>query len=199
MARWLSLNILPDMTDSGVKQRPPLKARNWHVAVVIGALFFLWLLIFRNFIWGGDTLLYKDIGSDSINVSYPYYVTLSDYLREKGILSWTFRTGMGQSLFPYIGTVLVSPVVWLGKGAIAQALVYQHLVYLLLAGILFARFLADRGLNFASCLLGSLLLSFSAYMCMGSCWFFHATELVCFAGLLFAAEKAAGRGHCWER
>ncbi len=183
------------MTDSGVKQRPSSKARNWHVPVVIGALLVLWLLIFRNFIWGGDTLLYKDIGSDSINVSYPYYITLSDYLHEKGIPSWTFRTGMGQNLFPYIGTVLVSPVVWLGKGMIAQSIVYQHLVYVLVAGILFARFLADRGLTFAACLLGSLLLSFSAYMCMGSCWFFHATELVCFTGLLFAAEKAAGRGH----
>src|SRR5438094_415993 len=45
------------------------------------------------------------------------------------------------------------------------------------------------------CLLGALLLSFSAYMCMGSCWYFHANEVVCFSFLLFATEEAVGRGH----
>ena len=35
-----------------------------------------------------------------------------------------------------------------------------------------------------------LLLSFSAYMCMGSCWIINADEVVCFTFLLFAIEKA---------
>jgi uncharacterized membrane protein YfhO len=30
---------------------------------------------------------------------------------------------------------------------------------------------------------------------MGSCWYFHANEVVCFSFLLFAAEEAVGRGH----
>src|SRR5204863_4940594 len=80
------------------------------------------------------------------------------------------------------------------KGAIARALVYQHLLDVLLSGLLFACFLTARGLTFASCLLGALLLSFSAYMCMGSCWYFHANEVVCFTFLLFAAEQAATHG-----
>ena len=47
-----------------------------------------------------------------------------------------------------------------GEGAIARGLVYQHLLYVILSGLLFARFLLDRGLVFAACLLGGLLLSF---------------------------------------
>jgi hypothetical protein len=152
------------------------------------------LVLFRSFVWGPNTLLYKDIGGDSLNVSYPYYVLLSDYIRQVGLPSWTFRIGMGQNLFPYIGTILVSPVVWLPHEAIARALVYQHFIYVLIAGLFFARFLALRGLNFVSCLLGALLLSFSGYLCMGSCWYFHATEVVCFTILLFAAESAVSRG-----
>jgi len=101
---------------------------------------------------------------------------------------------MGQNIFPSLSALLITPVVWLAKGAIAKALVYQHLLYVMLAGLLFARFLANRGLAFASCLLGALLLSFSAYMCMGSCWYFHASEVVCFTFLLFAAEQAASHG-----
>ena len=169
--------------------------RLFRTGVVVFALIVLWLVIYRDFIFGGKTLLYKDIGSDSITVSFPYYVLLSDYLREIGIPLWSFRVGMGQNIFPLVGTVLVSPVVWLPKGMIAQALVYQHLIYLAIAGVLFGSFLSLRGLNFAASLLGALLLSFPAYMCMGSCWYFHATEVVCFTFLLFATEQAVARGH----
>jgi len=38
------------------------------------------LVIFRSFVFGDRVLLYKDIGSDSINDSYPYFVHLSDYV-----------------------------------------------------------------------------------------------------------------------
>jgi hypothetical protein len=162
--------------------------------VVTLALVVLWLLVYRNFIFGDGTLLYKDVGVDSINIYYPRYVLVSDYIRDEGIPSWSFRIGMGQNIFPSLSALLITPVVWLAKGAIAKALVYQHLLYVMLAGLLFARFLVNRGLAFASCLLGALLLSFSAYMCMGSCWYFHASEVVCFTFLLFAAEQAASHG-----
>jgi hypothetical protein len=169
--------------------------RLFRTTVVVLALAVVWLLVYRNFIFGDNTLLYKDVGIDSINISYPYYVLLSDYLRHVGIPSWSFQVGMGQSLFPNVGTVVLTPVVWLAKGIIAKALVYQHLLYIVISGILFARFLTGCGLTFGSCLLGALLLSFSAYMCMGSCWYFHANEVVCFTFLLFATEEAVGRGH----
>lgn len=175
-----------------------VEARGWrgvfHIALIGLVLLAIGILIFWSFIFGRNTLLYTDIGSDSVNISYPYYVLLSNYLRHVGIPSWSFQVGMGQNLFPYVGTVVVTPVVWLAKEAIAKALVYQHLLYVLIAGILFARFLAIRGLSFGTALLGPLLLSFSAYMCMGSCWYFNASEVVCFTFLLFAAEHAVTSG-----
>jgi uncharacterized membrane protein YfhO len=185
--------------DSALSSPPRASARDWNRSLIKTALVGLILLIlglvlYRDFVFGDKTLLYKDIGSDSINISYPYYVLLSDYLRQVGVPSWSFRVGMGQNLYPYVGTVLISPVIWLAKGLIAKALVYQHLLYVVIAGVLFAQFLIDRGLGVGSSLLGAILSSFSAYMCMGSCWYFHATEVVCFVFLLFAAERAVGRG-----
>jgi uncharacterized membrane protein YfhO len=186
--------------DSGVvrsesaSKLPSRVRRLFHTVVVTLALVVLWLLVYEHFIFGGGTLLYKDVGVDSINIYYPRYVLVSDYIRDEGIPSWSFRVGMGQNIFSSLSALLISPVVWLAKEAIARALVYQHLLYVLLSGLLFALFLANRGLTFASCLLGALLLSFSAYMCMGSCWYFHADEVVCFTFLLFAAEQAASRG-----
>src|ERR1700676_4174536 len=186
--------------DSALSSPPRASAREWNrilikTALVGFILLVLGLVLYRDFIFGEKTLLYKDIGSDSINISYPYYVLLSDYVHQIGVPSWSFNVGMGQDLYPYVGAVFITPVVWLSKELIAIALVYQHLVYLVIAGGLFARFLAGRGLHFASCLLGAMLLSFSAYMCMGSCWYNQAYEVVAFTALLCAAEEAVARGH----
>ena len=151
-------------------------------------------LLFRDFLFGNALLLYKDAGSDSINDYYPSFVHLSDYVRSQGLPSWSFYTGMGQDLSYLAGYLILEPVTWLPKTLIAQALVFQHLAKVLLAGLLFFSFLRLRGLHPAASLLGSLLLSFSAYMCMGACWYPLADEVVCFSGLLFATEIALKRG-----
>ncbi|MEP6698522.1 MAG: YfhO family protein [Verrucomicrobiota bacterium] len=152
------------------------------------------ILIFSNFLFGGKVLLYKDIGSDSLNDYYPWYIHFSDYLRGQGIPSWSFCVGMGQDIFYLVGYLILQPIVWLPKGLIAPALVYQHLVKTLIVGFLFFRFLQLRGLRVPARLLGSLSLSFSAYMCMGSCWFLFADEVICFTALLCAAQEAVKRG-----
>jgi Bacterial membrane protein YfhO len=137
---------------------------------------------------------HKDIGADSVNDSYPYFVHLSDYIRQNGFPSWSFCVGMGQSLYYLIGDLVWKPVVWLPREWIAHALVYQHLAKTLIAGLLFFGFLRTRGLNLRSCWLGAALLVFSSYMCMGSCWVINADEVVGFAFLLFATEAALSRG-----
>ena len=181
--------------DSQISKRLPIRSSGWafHTKIAVG-LIVTGLLVYPDYIFGSKTLLYTEFGSDSLHIFYPFYILLSDYIRDVGVLSWSFRVGMGQNLFPYFGNLLLAPVVWLPKAAIAKALVYQNLLYVVVAGMLFARFLADRGLRFGSCFLGALLLSFSAYMCAGSCWYFHAYEVVCFTFLLLASEQAVTHG-----
>ena len=139
-------------------------------------------------------LLYKDIGSDSVNSYYPDFVHLSNYIRSEGFPSWSFYVGMGQDLAYATGYLIWQPVSWLPRELIAHGLVFQHLGKVLIAGLFFFRFLWLRGLYWPTALLGSLLLSFSAYMCMGSCWYPLADEVVCFAGILLATEQALQRG-----
>ncbi|MEY2564210.1 MAG: hypothetical protein QOH88_2403 [Verrucomicrobiota bacterium] len=151
-------------------------------------------IIFRDFLFGDALLVYKDGGSDSINDYYPSFVHLSDYVRSHGFPSWSFGIGMGQDLIYLAGYLLWEPVTWLPRELIAHGLVYQHLAKTLFAGLLFFGFLLLRGLRPAAALLGSLLVSFSAYMCMGTCWYPLADEVVGFSGLLFAIEIALKRG-----
>jgi uncharacterized membrane protein YfhO len=154
-------------------------------------------LIFRDFLFGASVLLYKDIGSDSLIDYYPTFVHLSDYIRQEGIPSWSFSVGMGQDIFYLIGYLVLEPVTWLPKGLIAHALAWQHLAKILVAGLLFFRFLQLRDLPLPASLVGALLISFSAYMCMGACWYPLADEVVCFTGLLYGTEQALKRGRWW--
>ncbi|MDP9003281.1 MAG: YfhO family protein, partial [Verrucomicrobiota bacterium] len=167
----------------------------WLMALLSG--FFLSSLIYSRFLFVDGVLLYTDVGSDSVNIIYPYLVHLSDYIRSEGIPSWSFSVGMGQDLFYLAGSLVWQPVTWLPRDLIASALVYQHVIKTLLAGFLFCRFLQLRGLSWPASLLGSLLVSFSSYLCMGGCWVNLADEVVGFTAILLAAELALGRGRWW--
>ena len=166
----------------------------WAVLLVGLSLLLVGVLIFSNFLLLDKVLLYKDVGADSVNDSYPYFVHLSDYIRHEGLPSWSFCVGMGQSLFYLMGNLIWEPVLWLPREVIAHALVFQHLFKTLIAGLLFFRFLQLRGLTLGASLLGSLLLAFSSYMCTGSCWIVSADETVGFTFLLFAMEEAISGG-----
>ena len=151
-------------------------------------------LIFRDFLFGDALLLYTDVGSDSIQSYYPEFVHLSDYIRTVGYPSWSFYVGMGQDLAYLAGYLVWQPVTWLPKGWIAHAFAWQHLAKVVLAGLLFFRFLQLRGLRSPAPLLGSLLLAFSGYMAIGSCWYPLADEVVAFAAVLLGCELALQRG-----
>ena len=151
-------------------------------------------LIFADFVFGSAVLLYTDIGSDSVNSYYPDFVHLSNYIRTQGFPSWSFCVGMGQDIAYATGYLIWQPVSWLPSHLIAPALVFQHLGKVVIAGLLFFRFLQLHRLHPPAPLLGSLLLSFSAYMCIGSCWYPFADEVVCFAGILLATEEAVQHG-----
>lgn len=165
-----------------------------QISVIAFFLGVIWLSVYRDFVFGASTLLYKDIGSDSVNVYYPYLVHISGYLRSEGFPSWSFHVGMGQSISYFVGYLIWQPIVWLPKTMVSYALVFQHLFKILVAGLLFFCFLQLRGLKLVAAFLGSCLLAFSAYMCMGSCWYIQADEVVSFTALLFAAELAVTRG-----
>lgn len=169
-----------------------MKEHRFAFSIVLPGVCLLLLgaLIFRDFLFGGATLLYKDIGADSINDYYPCFVHLSDYIRNEGFPSWSFYVGMGQDLYYLAGYLILEPVTWLPRELIAPGLVYQHLAKLLIAGLLFFRFLQLRDLTWPASLLGGLLLAGSGYMCVGSCWYPFGDEVVCFSALVLAVEMA---------
>jgi uncharacterized membrane protein YfhO len=173
----------------------PAPKRSWRGFLLAGlVLLCVGLAIFWRFVFGDGVLLYRDIGSDSLTSYYADFVHLSNYIRTDGFPSWSFHVGMGQDLAYATGFLFLEPVTWLPARFIAQALVFQHLVKVLVAGLLFFRFLQLQRAPTPVAVLGSLVIAFSAYMTMGSCCSLFQDEFLLFTALLLGAEVALRRG-----
>ena len=170
-------------------------ARAWARLIFLAlVLLGMGAVVFGPFLFGDKLLLYRDIGSDSVTSYYPDMMHLARYLREDGFPLWSFHAAMGQNLFQNIGAVILTPVVSFSPSKIAELLVYQHLFYVVGTGLLFYKFFELRGLDPRAGFVGAILLSFSAYLCMGSCWTICAEEVVCIALVLCSLELALVRG-----
>jgi uncharacterized membrane protein YfhO len=172
-----------------------MRIKSWRFYLVAAVCLLLpGIFVFWPFIFGNALLLYKDIGNDSINSYYSDFVHLSNYIRSNGIPSWSFHIGMGQDLAYATGYLFWEPVTWLPARFIAHALAYQQLVKVVIAGLFFFRFLQLRSLPIGVALFGALLLSYSGYMCMGSCCSLLVEELLAFSAILLGIERALQNG-----
>src|SRR6476469_4406545 len=124
-----------------------MKYRTWLIRLIVAIVLIVpGIFVFWPFLFGNSLLLYRDIGSDSLNSYYADFVHLSNYIRSDGFPSWSFHIGMGQDLAYAIGYLVWEPVSWLPARFIANALVSQHLAKVVIAGLLFFRFLQLRSL-----------------------------------------------------
>jgi hypothetical protein len=136
--------------------------------------------VLKDFLLLQKTMLYKDIGSDSINVYYPILTQLSE-LWKQGIPQWSFSQGMGQNLYPFLGWDIFTWVYYFfDKDGIATAMSFVHFFKILTAGILFYYYLKTLGISKYSSLLGAVLFAFCGYMTVGICWFTYSTEAIYF-------------------
>jgi len=85
-------------------------------------------VVFHEFLLFQKTYLFKDVGSDSINIFYPHVALLLDYLRDVGFPSWSFRQGMGQNVFVGTGDPLLLLFYAFGRNNIGFAIAYAEVV-----------------------------------------------------------------------
>jgi hypothetical protein len=174
------------------------KLGNRNVFVVLGILLLLVVLVFNNYLFGDRPYCFVDIASDTINLSYPNMANLADYITQHGLPKWSFRSGMGQSIFPFFLRDPFELILLLqGKNAILGGLVYLEVIKIILAGLSFYWFLRLIKVSEFSALLGTLFFSFSGFMVMGSAWYGFTYEVLCLALFLVAFELLYQRGSWW--
>lgn len=157
------------------------------------------LAVFWSFLAGDRTFLFRDIGSDSANVSYPSYCQGSLYLHRDDAPAWSPHQGIGQAFsLLMFGDPFSWPIIaQRDPAAIATAIGVMEAVKCLLAILIFGAFLRCAGTGRVALLLGALSYGLSGYLVLGSCWNVFSTEAVYLALLLLATERFLQRGSVW--
>ncbi len=149
------------------------------------------VVLYKDFLFGKNVFLFKDIGSDSYNFDFPKFYHLADYWERFGLPSWSFEQGLGQNMHPSWFDPFTFLLVLGGKDHVANNLIYVFLLELILAGMFFYLFLRTLKVQGFLAVLGGFLYAFSGYMVLGTTWQLSAfgTEVVYAALLLFSLEK----------
>lgn len=157
---------------------------------LIGILLAVSYFVFSDFIKLKKTYLFRDIGSDSINIYFPGLTFMSDYLKHDAEIGWSFQQGMGQNMFPLSVSDFFSNFLTLfDKSKIPYGLVFMELIKIFLTGFVFYKFLKELKISNYSALVFSFCYAFSGYMILGGCWSIFSVEALYAAIILYGFER----------
>ncbi len=184
-----------------VKQAPDLFEKILEAKTLwmtLGVLLLLLLVTFGGFLFGERLFLFKDIGSDTINVFYPQLYHIADYISKEGMPLWSFHQGMGQNIYPLS---INDPFNWLlymmGAENLAYGIIWVECLKILLAGLLFYGYLKSIKLGYHTAIIGAILYSFSGFMMVGTGWYVFTTEGVHLVLLLWGFERLFQKQSWW--
>lgn len=158
--------------------------------ILLLSILLISLYVFKDFILLKNLYLFKDIGSDSINSSYPQLIHISEYLRSEGIPKWSFSQGMGQNIFPFsLGNPFDLILYLLPSKYLAYGIVYVEILKIIIGGLFYYLYLRTIELTEYASIIGGMLFSFSGFMILGGGWYTFSTEAVYAALLLYSFER----------
>lgn len=154
--------------------------------------------IFKDYLLGKAIYLFKDIGCDGLNVTYPNIVMISDYFKREGMPSWTFTQGMGQNIYPFWLDQFLWILSFIDKNSIPKALIWVNWLELLLSGFIFRQYLRTINVTKFASIIGGLCYAYCAYAIAASGWANRfAIELFNTALLLLALENFLQKKSWW--
>ena len=68
--------------------------------ILLALLAIIGFIVYKDFITGTRVFVFRDIGSDYINLYIPWINSFSDMVRSGVMPGWSFQQGMGQNVFP---------------------------------------------------------------------------------------------------
>ena len=158
--------------------------------LVVALLTTCCFLLYRNFLLGDGLYLFKDIGSDSLNIAYPTYYHIATYLRTYGIPGWSFNIGLGQDLFPFsLGNPFELFLVLLPPHLVGYGIIYAECAKTILSGMFIYKAFRLSLFSRPVALLGCVLYAFSGYMVVGGQWNIFSVEAFHVAFLIYAFER----------
>jgi uncharacterized membrane protein YfhO len=172
--------------------------RKYAFVISIALILVMAFIAFYDFFTLNNLYFFNDIGSDSINRSYPEFVHKARMLRESMMPKWSFFQAMGDSyvhrfptelyqlvrdFFTYTGTAI-----W-GEAYFTHGYFHQIFIFVtLFASVFFFFYLKTLKYNAVTLISGTLLFAFSGWLVLGSSWLLTSNVFRA-AFLLFAFER----------
>lgn len=160
--------------------------------------FFICIIIFYDFVTLDKLFFYKDIGSDSLNQTYPTLYHNNRFLRNLKLPFWSFNIGLGQNSFAYLLSdpfdlfILLFPI-----NIVKYLVIYKVIIQFLLIALVFHSYLKLLKLENFSIIVGTLLYTFSGFLIVSSGWFIFTIEALSFALFLLSVELYIQRNFFW--
>lgn len=161
---------------------------NKAIYVAMGLAFLMILYVYWDFITLKKAFLFKDIGSDSINETWPLLYHLSDQFYKNGIIFWSHHFGMGDTFYQYYGDPFTMLIILCGKNNVQFATGYMQMLAILLTVYFGFRYLKLLKLKNFTAIFGSLILGFSGYIVLTSSGWLMAPQFFYFTLGLYAVE-----------
>ena len=147
------------------------------------------LYVYKDFIFLENTLLFKDIGSDSVNETWPFFSHLADNVRKYGIIYWSHQFGMGDTMYLFYGDLFNWFVIFFGKENVPFSIVFSQIIAIILTVLFSYKYLKELGMSNFTSVFGSLIFSFSGYAILGSSGWFMAQQTLYFIFCLYSTEN----------
>jgi hypothetical protein len=151
--------------------------------------------VYWDFITGAKVLLYKDIGSDSINIFYPMYKQFATIWEQYGSTSaFSLNSVMGQptSFSPF--DIFSWLTVIGGPDNVASGIVYTEALKIALSTVLGYFFFRYQGVSNYASTIGSVCIGFSGFIVLASSgWYAQSHEAFYFVLAIWSAEYAIQR------
>ena len=177
----------------------PSRRRTREELVALGVLCAFGLaIIYWNFYVCKTYFVYNigDVGSDTTEQYYPFYLWLIDSARSGTLSAWSFEYELGVNLqsfqtwlFDPFNLVLVPLGLLLGNARLSLALVITQSVKLVLSAFLFDHLLTRYCETPISRLLGSLLYAFSGFMVLYGQHYWIGGALPVFTATILLFER----------
>jgi uncharacterized membrane protein YfhO len=154
--------------------------------------------IFKDYLLGKAIYLFKDIGCDRLNITYPNIIMFAEYFKREGTPSWTFTQGMGQNIYPFWLDQFLWVLSFVDKNTVPKAIIWINWLELLLSGIIFQQYLKTINVTKFASVIGGLTYAYCAYAIAASGWANRfAIELFNTALILLALENFLQKKSWW--
>lgn len=168
-----------------------LRVLDKYAFILIGCLFLISLVVYKNFFFGEELYIYSDIGSDTLNSYWPFLSYISEMLWSGNFSFWAFSLGTGNNIFS-ISSILFDPFNWIlilfGKAKLPFLLPYIAALKNMIAGYLFYNYLNVINISKKASMIISLIYGFNGFIVLWGQHYHFATLMVITPLVLYGFE-----------